>query len=192
MQRFLRRSMFLLLLGVFVTSIFVTVAFAAQKFIYFRQGLLNPKVEVEDRLEYKIFEYCAEKWNQTDTPVAITQVPGWGHSYCIAVSPVSTNPDDESWYGMYYPEDLQYIFWGRATKFKIELNKKTLLDKSDTFRKSVLVHEFGHAFCLGDHPSTGNLSIMNYDRDRNYLTWPTSDDVAGVKYIYGREWGIFS
>ena len=49
----------------------------------------------------------------------------------------------------------------------------------------MLVHEFGHAFCLDDDPSYGNASIMNYNRNRDYLTWPTTNDEAGVNYAYG-------
>lgn len=105
-------------------------------------------------------------------------MPGSGHSYVIS------GQWDDTWYGMYTPQDRQYILWGRAGKFKIELNRNTLVGESDTFVSSVLVHEFGHAFCLENNPSTGNLSIMNYDRDRNYLTWPTSDDIAGVNNAY--------
>ena len=85
---------------------------------------------------------------------------------------------------MYTPQSRQYVFGGRAGKFKIELNRNNLVSKSDTFRSSVLVHELGHAFCLDDNPSSGNSSIMNYDRNRNYLTWPTSDDIAGVNAAY--------
>ena len=85
---------------------------------------------------------------------------------------------------MYTPRSRQYVLWGRAGKFKIELNRNTLVSESDTFRSSVLVHELGHAFCLGDNPSSGNSSSMNYDRNRNYLTWPTSDDIAGVNAAY--------
>lgn len=88
------------------------------------------------------------------------------------------------WYGMYTPRDLEFIVFGRAGNFKIELNRTMLVDESTTFWKSVLTHELGHAVCLGDNPSSGNQSIMNYDRDRNYLTWPTSDDVAGVNDAY--------
>lgn len=87
-------------------------------------------------------------------------------------------------YGLYTPRSRQYVLWGRAGKFKIELNRNTLVSESDTVRSSVLVHELGHAFCLDDNPSSRNSSIMNYDRDRDYLTWPTSDDIAGVNAAY--------
>lgn len=178
MKHKLFKIMFPILLCMVLTSIFTTVVFAAQ-YIYYDGGLRNPTVEVEDRLSYKIFRDCIDKWNRTNTPVEITQVPGSGHSYVIS------GQWDDTWYGMYTPQSRQYLFWGRAGKFKIELNRNTLVSESDTFRSSVLVHELGHAFCLNDNPSSGNSSIMNYDRDRNYLTWPTSADIAGVNAAYG-------
>ena len=48
----------------------------------------------------------------------------------------------------------------------------------------IVYHELGHAFCLDDKPSSGNSSIMNYDRDRNTLIKPTSNDIAGVNNAY--------
>ncbi|MCI9588913.1 MAG: hypothetical protein HFF60_13295 [Oscillospiraceae bacterium] len=146
-------------------------------FIYYRGGLASPTVEVENRLLYKCFGESVDEWNSTDTPVEIIQVPGSGHSYVIA------GQFDDTWYGLYTPRS-QNIFTGRAGKFKIELNRTTLVTESDTVWKSVLVHELGHAFCLSDNPSSGNQSIMNYDRNRNYLTWPTADDIAGVNDAY--------
>ncbi len=177
MRRKLSKIIIPMLLCVLLTSMLTTVAFAAQ-YIYYDGGLLNPAVEVENRLSYGIFRDCVDAWNSTDTPVKITQVPGSGHSYIIS------GQWDDTWYGMYTPQSRQYVFWGRARKFKIELNRSTLVSESDTFRSSVLVHELGHAFCLDDNPSSGNASIMNYDRNRNYLTWPTSDDIAGVNATY--------
>lgn len=177
MERGIKKVLALLLSVFLMLTLLTTVAFAAQ-YIYYSGGLLNPKVDVENRLSYQIFPYCTNQWNATSTPVYITQVPGSGHSYCI------DGQWDDTWYGMYTPRDRQYVFWGRAGKFKIELNRTQLVNEGDTFRKSVLVHEFGHAFCLDDNPSSGNASIMNYDRNRNYLTWPTSNDVAGVNYAY--------
>ncbi|MGX8797863.1 hypothetical protein ACR6HW_17670 [Fusibacter sp. JL298sf-3] len=169
------------LAGVFMfcllTTLFTSLAYTAQ-YIYYGGGLLNPSVEVEDRLSYDIYDQCVNTWNSTSTPVNITTVPGSGHSYIIS------GQWDDVWYGMYTPKDRQYVFTGRAGKFKIELNRSTLVNKSDTFRSSVLVHELGHAFCLDDNPSSGDASIMNYTRNRDYLTWPTSDDIAGVNNAY--------
>ena len=177
-MKYIKKTATIILLCIVLTSMFATVVFAAEYIIY-GGGLINPEVEVENRiLTYDIFYDCIDEWNSTDTPVEITQVPGSGHSYIIS------GQWDDTWYGLYTPQSRQYVLWGRAGKFKIELNRNTLVDKSDTFRCSVLVHELGHAFCLDDNPSSGNSSIMNYDRNRNYLTWPTSDDIAGVNAAY--------
>lgn len=159
-----------------MTTLFTTVVFAAQ-FVYYGGGLKNPSVEVEKRTGYPYYESVAE-WQNTNTPINITTVPGSGHSYII------DGQWDDTWYGLYTPRNREFIVTGRAGKFKIELNRSTLVGESNTFRKSVIVHELGHAFCLGDNPSSGNASIMNHNRNRNYLTWPTSDDIAGVNDAY--------
>jgi len=57
---------------------------------------------------------------------------------------------------------MTYVFLGRAKKFKITLNSKTL---TTSMAQSTIVHKFGHALCLHDNPSSGNSSIMNYNRD---------------------------
>ena len=76
-----------------LTSMFTTVAFAAQ-YIYYGGGLQNPAVEVENRLSYGIFHDCVDKWNSTYTPVEITQVPGSGNSYIIS------GQWDDTWHGI--------------------------------------------------------------------------------------------
>ena len=176
-QGIIKKILLMITLCLVMTMVFSTTVFAAQ-YIYYGGGLKNPTVEVENRLSYRIYDDCVNVWNNTNTPVNIVTVPGSGHSYVIS------GQWEDTWYGMYTPKSRQYVFWGRAGKFKIELNRNQLVSESDTFRKSVLVHELGHAFCLDDNPSSGNQSIMNYDRNRNYLTWPTSDDIAGVNSAY--------
>ncbi|MBW4083365.1 matrixin family metalloprotease [Paenibacillus sp. S150] len=49
------------------------------------------------------------------------------------------------------------------------------------FVKSVLVHEYGHIFCL-DH--TVQTSIMNDSRDRNTMTTPQQFDIDEVNSVY--------
>lgn len=178
MRKACRKIVAMVITCILFTSLFTSTAYAAQ-YIYYDGGLSSATVDVENRLSYYgVFSYCIGKWNSMCTPVSITQVPGSGHSYCI------DGQYDDTWYGLYTPQNRQFVFWGRAGKFKIELNRSTLVNESDTCRKSVLVHEFGHAFCLADNPSSGNSSIMNYDRNRNYLTWPTNNDIAGVNNAY--------
>ena len=85
----------------------------------------------------------------------------------------------DNWYGLYETKTLQYISWGRATKFKNTLNRTTLVSKSDNFRQSVIVHELGHALCSSDNPPE-SLSIMRYNRDRETCITPQQDDINGV------------
>ncbi len=156
-----------------------SVVVNAAAYIYYEYGLKSATVEVENRLGYNsIYTKSVSAWNSTSTPVNIKTVPGSGHSYVIS------GVYNDTWYGMYTPKDLQYLVTGRAGKFTIELNRKQLVSESENFWQSVLVHEFGHAFCLGDNPSSGNSSIMNYDRNRNTLIKPTGNDVTGVNNAY--------
>lgn len=162
---------------IILTCLFTATVFAAQ-YIYYDGGLKDGWVEVEDRLDYDVFHSSIAEWNNASPYINIQQVPGSGHSYIIS------GQWQDTWYGTYTPQEREFVFWGRAGKFKIELNRTNLVSESDTFRKSVLVHELGHAFCLDDNPSSGNSSVMNHTRDRNFLTWPTRDDIAGVKSAY--------
>lgn len=166
------------LLSVILFFSFSMVAYAAT-YIYYDGGLKNAVVEVENRLgNSTVYSNSTSAWNNTNTPVSIKTVAGSGHSY------VSSGTYSDTWYGLYTPKERQYIVAGRAGKFTIELNRNELVSKSNVFWQSVLVHELGHAFCLDDNPSSGDASIMNYDRNRNTLIRPTSHDVAGVNYAY--------
>ena len=149
------------------------------RIIYYDGGLKSATVDVENRLSnFSVYKNSVSAWNSTNTPVNIKTVPGSGHSYVI------DGVYNDTWYGLYTPKNRQWIISGRAGKFTIELNRKELVSESDNFWQSVLVHELGHAFCLDDNPSSGNSSIMNYDRNRNTLIKPTSNDIAGVNSAY--------
>lgn len=174
----MRKRLTSIILCLMLSLSFSMVAYAAS-YIYYAGGLKNASVEVENRLSYStVYKNSVNVWNNTSTPVNITTVPGSGHSYVI------DGVYDDTWYGLYTPKDRQYLVSGRAGKFTIELNRSQLVSESDNFRQSVLVHELGHAFCLDDNPSSGNSSIMNYDRNRNTLIKPTSNDIAGVNNAY--------
>lgn len=74
-----------------------------------------------------------------------------------------------------------------VTKFRIELNARTISDDADDFAKfvqSVFVHELGHAIWLADNPATTSSSIMKYSRDRNTMTMPQTFDINNVKAKY--------
>lgn len=175
MKLFLKRFASTVVLCVLFTLMLSTVAFAA-RFIYYSGGLIVPVKTIEERMSNNILGDCIAEWNATDTPINFTESNG--DSYC------TSGQYSDTWYGLYTPRDLEFVVFGRAGNFTIELNRNQLLGKSENFWKSVLTHELGHAVCLGDNPSDGNQSIMNESRDRNTLTWPTSDDVAGVNDAY--------
>jgi len=150
-------------------------------YINISYGSVSASVDVEERISnHTLFVNSKNAWNYTATPVWITAVPGSGHSWVI------DGQYGDEWYGLYTAESLQYIFWGRATKFSIKLNRTLLVSEGDNFWQSVLVHEFGHAFCLDDNPNSSvpNSSIMNYNRSRNTLITPQADDINGVNNAY--------
>ena len=175
MKLFFKRLVSTAILCVLFTCLLSTVAFAAA-FIYYGGGLKEPVKTIEERMANNILGDCIDEWNATDTPINFTE--GKSDSYCIS------GQWDDTWWGLYTPRDFEFVFFGRAGNFKIELNRTWLVEQSETCWKSVLTHELGHAVCLGDNPSYGNQSIMNHTRDREILTWPTSDDVAGVNDAY--------
>ena len=178
MKRRLRKKAISIFLVITITVCYCTFSSA---YIYWDAGYVTANFEIENRLTNATFGWHArDVWNATPTPVWITNVPGSGHSWETDIQSAG------SWYGMYTAIFRQYVFWGRATKFKIELNRTTLVGASNNFWKSVLVHEFGHALCLFDNPLPDypNSSIMNYGRDRNTLITPQTDDINGVNYAY--------
>lgn len=166
---------------ILIITITISYCSFSYAYLYWDAGFVTANFEIENRLANATLGWNARSvWNATPTPVWITEVPGSGHSW---------ETDwlyDGNWYGMYTVVTRKYIFWGRATKFKIELNRRTLLGQSNNFWQSVLVHELGHAFCLNDNPlpNSPNSSIMNYSRDRSILITPQSDDIDGVNEFY--------
>ena len=86
----------------------------------------------------------------------------------------------DSWVGCY---TYSYNKKAGTTLFNIRLNTSILDSKSSNYRQSVLVHELGHALSLADNPPT-SLSIMRYDRDRELIYVPQTDDINGVNAIY--------
>jgi hypothetical protein len=68
--------------------------------------------------------------------------------------------------------------------FTIKLNSRTINRDATNFSnfvQSVLVHEYGHIFCL-DH--TSQTSIMNDTRNRNTMTTPQQFDIDEVNSVY--------
>ena len=166
---------------ILVITIFVSYCTLSSAYIYWEYGFVTSRYDIENRLSRADVGFSARAaWNVTPTPVWITEVPGFGHNWEIDGQYAG------GWYGQYTAVTQQYIFWGRATKFKIELNRTTLLGQSDNFWQSVLVHEMGHSLCLWDDPLpySPDSSIMNYGRNRETVNIPQSDDINGVNYAY--------
>ncbi|MGL5714033.1 MAG: matrixin family metalloprotease [Paraclostridium sp.] len=146
-------------------------------YVLYSQGSTSASISIKNRCSYSnVFKNSLSAWNATPTKAYIKEVV---NSNTYAIDGVY----GDEWYGTYTPTKLQNIISGRATEFNIKLNRRLLVDKSDNFRQSVLVHELGHALCLGDNPPQ-TQSIMRYDRNRNTMIKPQQDDINGVNAAY--------
>ena len=97
-----------------------------------------------------------------------------------ATNTVYSGTYTDTWLGCY----SYYLKKDKTYKFNIYLNDRLLSGKSNNYKQSTIVHEFGHALSLADNPSE-KQSIMRYDRNRDVMTTPQQDDINGVKKYYG-------
>ena len=119
-------------------------------------------------------------WNSTNADATISYGGGNFVYFCVAQSP------DAEWDGMV----STYYSNGYVTSQTLTLNEGiTRTWSSDGALKSVIVHEIGHVFCLGDNGTT--CTIMNgytWGDNSRYggysLTTPQRDDINGVNAIY--------
>ena len=112
---------------------------------------------------------AAVAWNGTPTKVTV----GFSSS---SKNKLLADSYSDTWYGLSTSAN--------PGPFTIKLNSRTInRDASNfyNFVKSVLVHEYGHIFCL-DH--TTKVSIMNDSRNRNTMTTPQQFDINEVNSVY--------
>lgn len=167
-------SLFIIFCLVFSTSMSV---YAYTTISY---GYISNSIPIENRVSAGYhYQFLSSKdaWNNAGAEVSIYTVPGSGNNW------ITDEVIADTWYGQYEAKSLQYVFWGRATKFKITLNRTQLVSASDNFKQSVIVHELGHALCLDDNPPE-SPSIMRYDRNRETCITPQQDDINGVLANY--------
>ncbi len=108
-------------------------------------------------------------WNSTYSPVDLTVST-------IGGSTITATSYSDTWYGYYQRCG--------STCMYIRLNSRTIARDASNVRNfitSVLVHEYGHALNLAH---TTSYSIMNYNRDRNTMTYPSSSDVSNARAAY--------
>lgn len=84
-----------------------------------------------------------------------------------------------TWFGLYSPQDYQSN--GPAGGFTIQINDNKI-PADNKFRQNVIVHEMGHALCLGH--TSHHPSIMNIHRNPRMIITPFDDDIRGVNYAY--------
>lgn len=71
-----------------------------------------------------------------------------------------------------------------ATSGNIRINSRLLSGESDNYKISVIAHEMGHLFWLGDNPYTAETSLMSHNRDRETVIRPQFIDVYHVVNKY--------
>ena len=89
------------------------------------------------------------------------------------------------WYGAVRRGPSMY---GNASSSEILLNMNEIIRMAtnvDSFIRSVLTHEIGHNFWLGDNPATASPSIMNVSRNRNVMRTFQPFDFESITLIYG-------
>lgn len=136
--------------------------------------------------------FISYKWGSTLTDGVLKT--GWTN----AASAWRTSTDDNVRF--YYDSksvnyltrftDADTVFFGRmvtshsnkiVTKFEGFLNDNAV--RVASVAKSTGVHELGHSLGINDL-QTGT-AIMNTERDRTRITTPQTDDLNGIKAIYG-------
>lgn len=73
------------------------------------------------------------------------------------------------------------ISGGLLTRFEAKLNEFSI--STNNVAQSVAVHEIGHALGLSDLSS--GASVMNHNRNRAVIITPQTDDLNGIRAIYG-------
>jgi hypothetical protein len=91
----------------------------------------------------------------------------------------------DTYYGINYPT----VSGSTLTKFRIELNSRTISGDATNFSifvQSVLVHELGHSMWLADANTitTSNSTIMQYARNRNIMSTPQYFDIVNINGKY--------
>jgi len=128
------------------------------------------------------FTTARGRWNSAGVGASIT-IYGGSPSYMTA-----GNYTNYSWYGLYTPYSALF---GGVGSFGIKVNATTLnrnapSGKYWTWVLSTSTHELGHALRLPDNPATAtpNIALMNQNRDRSTVGFPTSYDKANVKACF--------
>lgn len=118
-------------------------------------------------------------WNNTPTRASITVSSTSPNSLIIGSY-------TDSFLGQYSADKVYPT--GKAYQFSIRINSYNIntspdLINLDNYIQSVVCHELGHAFSLADLPGASNC-IMGYERNRNTMIAPQTDDINGVNAYY--------
>lgn len=167
-----------LILCIIVLFLAIGIPTLSKAYNHYRHGYYHSVVHVNapiaSNTKYKTpYRNAMSAWNGATNRIR------WGNANA-SPNVVRVSGWNENWFGKYTALALKPN--GRASKFKIEINDNRLNTKGNNFRQSVIVHEMGHALCLGH--TNGSTSIMNSNRNRDLIIKPNKDDINGVNYAY--------
>lgn len=77
----------------------------------------------------------------------------------------------------------EYIWFGNYTSSILDLNFYNMDSRIDSYNKSTISHEIGHALGL-DHVDSTNQIMHTYGNPTRTVTTPQWDDIAGVVFLY--------
>ena len=119
--------------------------------------------------------------NNWNTNVGTTHVRFYETSQCANKILVQNSSD--TWYGTTGVSRRG----SSISTYTIIINKRRVSEDAvnlTNFIQSVMCHEMGHCIYLDDNPSSSVSSIMNYSRNRDMMTSPTTYDVRNVASKY--------
>lgn len=123
-------------------------------------------------------------------PLIETARDGWNSSKAGTNISLTSSSSPYCLYVDYYPwnELGRTEKWPQgnytATSAIIRINRSHIDELSDNAKTSVIAHEMGHLFWLGDNPYTTEQSLMSYSRDKETVIRPQFIDVYHVVNKY--------
>ena len=174
-MKYIRRN---ILVAITILFILIAIPTASKAYVHYRNGYYRSIVNV-NALILQSTKYTTPYRNSMAAWNTATSRIRWGNANASQNVIRAIDNNTYTWYGIYNPYDLKSN--GRAGRFIIRINDQRI-PANNNFRQSIIVHEMGHALCLGH--TTSSTSIMSYNRNRYSIIKPNADDVKGVNYAY--------
>ena len=119
-----------------------------------------------------------DSWNSSGAGVNITTTTGSSpHKLSVGTFPLDVAPGSAG--------TVKEPQWSNvpatSSHIRVDINRT---GSTASIRQSVIAHEMGHLFWLGDFASNSYDTIMNQSRDRTRIMKPQIYDVNNVKFGY--------